>query len=69
MAGRAEMRLQYPATARDASVLLLEQILTAANLKHIVAAPGKEDAFEKWKSLAAVTLSDAALRKTLRNRP
>ena len=59
MADKIGIPIRYPATARDASVILLGQILTAINLGHLVAAEGKEVALEKWKARADVTISDA----------
>lgn len=55
----ATLKIQFPDTARDAAVLMLDQIVTAINRKEVVGAPGYINALDAWCAKAAVILSDA----------
>lgn len=60
MADKVEMTLRFPETARDASVLLLDQIMTAINRGQLVVSdPKLQSRLDNWKARAALTLSDA----------
>jgi hypothetical protein len=56
----ATMSIQFPKTAGDAAVLLVEQMWTAINQGHVIAAdPQFEDGFYAWLRTATRVLAES----------
>lgn len=59
----AAISIRFPATARDAAVVLLNQIVQAINAGEVVSGIGDPKELEKWRDKAALVLSDALIEQ------